>query len=167
MRKKEIIGEFGEAVIAQTMQNLGYEVDRLDADGIDLAAYSKDGKKYGISVKSRCIQEKTNDSINLTYNDLCYTYEQSLKRGLTPSYAFIVHKNDRIDIFIATQEIVCKEYLDVTDIQGYIHTYQSRKDIGSTKFFSTSLKSREKWGAITGEGIIYTATLSLISNMPD
>ena len=45
MRKKEIVGEFGEAFIAQTMQNLGYEVDRLDAEGIDLAAYSDNGKK--------------------------------------------------------------------------------------------------------------------------
>ena len=161
MRKKEIVGEFGEAFIAQTMQNLGYEVDRLDAEGIDLAAYSEDGKKYGISVKSRCIQEKNNDGINLTYNDLSYTYEQSLKRGITPSYAFIVHKNDRIDIFIATQEVVCKQYLGIPNIQEYMNTFQSKKDTGSTKSFSTSLKSREKWGATTGDGIIYTATLKL------
>ena len=164
MRKKEIVGEFGEAFIAQTMQNLGYEVDRLDAEGIDLAAYSDNGKKYGISVKSRCIQEKNNDSINLTYNDLSYTYEQSVKRGIIPSYAFIIHRNERIDIFIATQEAVCKQYLGVSDIKEYMNIYQSKKDTGSTKYFSTSLKSREKWGETNGEGIIYTATLSLTNN---
>ena len=38
MRKREIIKEFGESYVAQTMLNLGYEVDRLDAEGIDLAA---------------------------------------------------------------------------------------------------------------------------------
>jgi hypothetical protein len=161
MRKKEIVGEFGEAFVAQTLQNLGFEVDRLDAEGIDLAAYSNDGKKFGISVKSRCIQDKNNDGINLTFNDLCYTYEQSVKRGIVPAYAFIVHKNNRIDLFIATQELVCKQYLGIDAITVYMQTYSSKKDLGSTKSFSTSLKSREKWRVTTDPGVIYTATLLL------
>lgn len=159
MRKKEIVKEFGEAFVAQTMQNLGYEVDRLDAEGIDLAAYAKDGKRYGISVKSRCIQEKNNDSINLTYNDLCYTYEQSVKRGIIPAYAFVISKRDRIDLLIATQSYVCKQYLGIEDIKEYMSQYKSKKDAGSTKSFNTSLKSREKWSMLSKEEIIYTSTL--------
>ena len=167
MRKTEIVGEFGEIFIAQTMQNLGYEVDRLDAEGIDLAAYSNDGTRYGISVKSRCIQEKNNDGINLTYNDLTYTYNQSRKRGIIPAYAFIIHKNDRIDMFIATQEFICKNYLGIDSIETYMETFTSKKDSGSTKSFSTSLKSREKWRHTNNEGVIYTATLTLLDKLSE
>ena len=164
MRRKEIVGEFGEAFIAQTMQNLGYEVDRLDAEGIDLAAYSNDGKRYGISVKSRCIQEKNNDGINLTYNDLSYTYEQSKKRGIIPAYAFIVHKNDRIDLFIATQRFVCTQYLGIESIEKYKEVFTSKKDSGSTKSFNISLKSREKWRKTDNAEVIYAATLLLAND---
>ncbi len=164
MRKTEIVKEFGESFVAITMQNLGYEVDRLDSEGIDLAAYSNDGEKYGISVKSRCIQENKNDSINLTYNDLSYTYEQSKKRGIVPAYAFVISKNDRIDLFIATQAYVCENYLGIDTIENYMELFTSKKDSGNTKSFNTSLKSREKWRTIEfgEEGVIYTATLSLI-----
>ena len=162
MRKTKIVGEFGEIFVAQTMQNLGFEVDRLDAEGIDLAAYAKDGQKYGISVKSRCIQDKPNDSINLTYNDLTYTYEQAkMIRDLEPAYAFIVHSNNRIDLLIATQDYICQHYLGITSIVEYQNTFTSKKDAGSTKSFNISLKSREKWRALQDNGIIYSATLSL------
>ncbi|MGN0168086.1 MAG: hypothetical protein ACI4AB_08595 [Acetatifactor sp.] len=112
MRKKEIVKEFGEAFVAQTMQNLGYEVDRLDAEGIDLAAY-----------------------------------------------AFVISKRDRIDLLIATQSYVCKQYLGIEDIKEYMSQYKSKKDAGSTKSFNTSLKSREKWSMLSKEEIIYTSTL--------
>lgn len=162
MRKTKIVGEFGEIFIAQTMLNLGFEVDRLDAEGIDLAAYSKDGQKLGISVKSRCVQDKPNNSINLTYNDLTYTYEQAKNiRDLEPAYAVIVHSNDRIDLLIATQDYICQHHLGITSIEEYQNTFTSKKDEGSTKSFNISLKSREKWRALQDNGIIYSATLSL------
>jgi len=159
MRKREIVKEFGESYVAQTMLNLGYEVDRLDAEGIDLAAY-KDEKKYGISVKSRCIQHNKNDSVNLNYNDICYTYLQSVKRGVIPAYAFIIHSNERIDLLVVTQEYVFKHYLGVESIEKYMQTYESKKDSGSTKSISTSLNSRENWSKQDADaGVIFAAKL--------
>jgi len=95
---------------------------------------------------------------------LSYTYEQSNKRGIIPTYAFVISKNDRIDLFIATQEFVCKNYLGIDTIENYMKTYTSKKDSGNTKSFNTSLKNREKWRTLEcqDEGIIYAATLSLV-----
>lgn len=159
MRKTAIVGEFGEIFTMQTLFNEGFEVDRLDAEGIDIAAYFDEGKGYGISVKTRCIQNKKNDSINLKYNDLCYTYDQSKKRGIIPAYAFVIESNDRIDLLIATQEYICKNYLGIEDIREYKNMYSSSKDAGSTKSINTSEKYRNRWCELCEEGIIYTNTL--------
>ena len=161
MRKKEIARAFGEVFVAQTLMNLGYEVDFLDAEGIDLAAYMDDGNRYGIIVKSISTQEKDHESIALTYHDLAYTYGQSVKRGLVPAYAFIVHKNERIDLLIATQGFILIQFLGVTDIHEYMEIYDSHNASGSTKYLDTSLKSRECWGTLDEDGIIYAATLCL------
>lgn len=58
MRENEIIKSFGETFVATIFDNMGYEVDIVDAEGIDLACYRK-GKRdrgYGVSVKTRNTQ---------------------------------------------------------------------------------------------------------------
>lgn len=159
MRKTAIVGEFGEIFTMQTLFNEGYEVDRLDAEGIDVAAYFDEGIGYGISVKTRCIQNTKNDSINLKYNDISYTYDQSKKRGLIPAYAFVIGSNERIDLLIATQEYICKKYLGIEDVREYKKQYSSSKDSGSTKSFNTSKKNRDRWCELKEEGVIYVNTL--------
>ena len=96
MRKSEIVGKFGETFVASLLYNLGYKVDMIDENGIDLACY-KENKKYGVSVKSRNIQFNTNNSINLTFNDIVHTYNESKLRDLEPAYAFVVANLSRID----------------------------------------------------------------------
>ena len=101
-----------------------------------------------------------NDGINLKYNDLYYTYEQSKKRDIIPAYAFVIASNERIDVLVATQDYICKKYLGIEDIEKYAELYSSSKDAGSTKSFNTSLKRRNEWRNLQEEGILYSATLT-------
>ena len=41
MRKSEIVGKFGETFVASLLYNLGYKVDMIDENGIDLACYKE------------------------------------------------------------------------------------------------------------------------------
>lgn len=164
MRAKEIVKGFGEYYVAQVLQNLGFEVDILDAEGIDLAAY-KGEQRYGISVKSRCVHTSPNNTINLTYNDLHHTYEQSNRRGLMPAYAFVINTNEKIDILISTQESTCLNHLGVESLTEYLNTFSSKKDSGSTKSINISEKSRSEWKNLGYDGLIYVERLQSIASV--
>lgn len=155
-----IVGNFGESFIAHLFHSLGYTaVDVIDAKGIDLACYSAD-TSYGISVKCRNIQFTKNESINLTYNDIVYTYDESVQRKLTPAYAFLMADLQRIDVLIVTQEFTfsCLQK-DAFTIDEYKNRYVDKQASKSTKSISTSLSAREKWKTLKGQpGVIFTAS---------
>lgn len=159
MRKSEIVGKFGEAFVASLFYDLGYKVDMIDENGIDLTCY-KENKKYGISVKSRNIQFGKNDSINLTFNDIIHTYNESKLRDLEPAYAFVVADLSRIDVLIVTQEYVFENMFssidNVHNINEYMDKYTSKKDSGSTKSVSTTFASKNGWKSLLGKhGVIF------------
>jgi|GEM_PF-4515589 len=159
MRKSEIVGKFGETFVASLLYNLGYKVDMIDENGIDLACY-KENKKYGVSVKSRNIQFNTNNSINLTFNDIIHTYNESKLRDLEPVYAFVVADLSRIDVLIVTQEYVFENMFssvdNVNNINEYMDKYTSKKESGSTKSVSTTLASKNDWKSLLGKhGVIF------------
>lgn len=159
MRKSEIVGKFGEAFVASLLYDLGYKVDMIDENGIDLACY-KENKKYGVSVKSRNIQFNINNSINLTFNDIIHTYNESKLRDLEPVYAFVVADLSRIDVLIVTQEYVFENMFSSVDnvhnINEYMDKYTSKKDSGSTKSISTTLASKNDWKSLLGKhGVIF------------
>lgn len=160
MRKSEIVGKYGEAFVASLFYDLGYKVDMIDENGIDLTCY-KENKKYGVSVKSRNIQFGKNDSINLTFNDIIHTYNESKLRDLEPAYAFVVADLSRIDVLIVTQEYVFENMFSSGDnaynINNYMEEYTNKKDSGSTKSISTTLTSKKGWKSLLGErGVIFT-----------
>lgn len=167
MIRENIVKEFGEAYISLLMYNLGFKVDRLDEKGIDLACY-KDNYKYGVSVKARNIHFTDNKNVQLEYNDIVYTYDESKIRGLVPAYAFVIASVERIDIFIFTHEYMFKKYFSndkkgIRDIYYYKSFYSSRKDKGSAKHIPISFKAREHWKTISDEeGVIFTASYNKI-----
>ena len=126
MLNNEIIKEFGEAFISSLLYNKGFKVDRINDEGIDITCY-KDEQRYGISVKSRNLIRR-NNTINLTYNDIVYTYDNSLLRKLTPAYAFITSTLERIDVLIVTQKYVFENYVNIESIEKYKSAYKSKND---------------------------------------
>ena len=159
MRSTEIVKGFGETFVASLFYDLGYKVDMIDEEGIDLTCY-KENNKYGVSVKTRNIQFGKNGSINLKYNDIVYTYNESKLRGLEPAYAFVVADLSRIDILIVTQEYVFENMcLNVDSINDYMDKYTDKNDSGSTKSISTSLASKNTWKSLLGKkGVIFANT---------
>lgn len=160
MRNSEIIGKFGEIFTASLFYDLGYTVDMIDAQGIDLICY-KDDKRYGVSVKSRNIQFGENKSINLTYNDITYTNDESKIRGAEPAYAFVVSNLSRIDVLVVTQTYVFENmfssYDNVYNIDDYKGMYTNKKDSGATKSISIAPASKNNWKNLLGEsGVIFT-----------
>lgn len=165
MLKNDIVGNFGEAFIASLFYSLGFEVDIVNATGIDLAAY-KDDMKLGISVKSRNIQFGPNDSILLNYNDIVYTHSESELRNIQPAYAFIVTELNRIDILVVTQEYLFKNLISknnpIKDIEHYKSIYSDKKVSGSSKSVTTSKTAKENWSKLNGEnGVIFVGTYYL------
>jgi very-short-patch-repair endonuclease/Holliday junction resolvase len=64
-RHNKIVGDFGEHLLCNWLSRTGFEVTRVDHTGIDVLA-SRDGKRIGISVKSRTRDEgKETDSVTV------------------------------------------------------------------------------------------------------
>lgn len=169
MRNTEIVGKFGELFVAALFRNMEYEVDLIDAEGIDLVCYdNKDSNiKYGVSVKTRRAKNengKINYSINIDYNDIVYTYKKSKDiRGVIPAYAFVVVDLKRIDVLIVTQDYVFKRNLFnsivFNNIDEYMSKYKSKKDSGSKQCISIAKSSRDGWKTLKDEpGVIFTAS---------
>lgn len=177
MRNTEIVKGFGESFAAYLFYKMGYEVDFLDAEGIDLACYKKDesGISYGVSVKTRNIKPKgdestkdNNHSFNIKYNDIVYTYEQSEIRHLEPAYALVVADLKKIDVLIVTQEYAFKKLFNVrfdaptiANIDDYKKRYTSKNDNGAERHISIAQSSRKLWKERKDdEGVIFTASYS-------
>ena len=159
MRSTEIVKEFGEAFVASLFHDLGYKVDIIDEKGIDLTCYNENNK-YGVSVKTRNIQFGKNESINLKYNDIVYTYNESKLRDLEPAYAFVVADLSRIDVLIVTQKYIFENMCsNIDDINDYMDKYANKNDSGSTKSISISSASKNTWKSLLGkDGVIFANT---------
>lgn len=160
MKKNTIVQNFGEYFTISVFYNLGFAVDLVDEEGIDVVCYNDD-VRYGVSVKCRNIQFSKNDSINLKHKDIIYTNEQSQIRNVEPAYAFIVQDLDRIDVLIATQEYVLTNLLnhgeDINTIQEYLNAYPDIE--GPTKSVSITLSSKESWKNLKNTpGVIFTSS---------
>ena len=66
-RHSKIVGQFGEAFVANLLSRSGFEVIFADHVGFDLIAFRADTGRLGISVKSRTrgIQGSEQVSVNL------------------------------------------------------------------------------------------------------
>jgi Holliday junction resolvase-like predicted endonuclease len=66
-RHQEIVGKFGEQIVANWLSRSGWEVVLVNHTGIDIIAYHrKVGKRIGITVKSRTkIPRLDTDSVNI------------------------------------------------------------------------------------------------------
>ena len=74
----KITGNFGEYLVAYLLSRIGWEVVVVDHTGIDLIA-ARDGKRIGISVKSRSRHEMRNEAaINLPRKNLEHTSGSTL-----------------------------------------------------------------------------------------
>ncbi|MBO5486802.1 MAG: hypothetical protein J5988_07740 [Eubacterium sp.] len=139
------------------MDVLGFEVDFVDASGIDLMCYN--GKKvYGVSVKTRQVEKKENGSINLKSNDILYPEKSTKLRNKEAEtlYAFVVYSFSEIDLMICTQEYVFKK------IGIYSREHYEAHGNKETKGFSIKKEDRQNWGEMYEEGkekgIIFAAS---------
>ena len=158
MRQTEAVGKFGEYFVTMTLQNLGYETDRIDAAGIDLMAYRKGRsaiERYGLSVKTRNAYHQPNSNLRLQWNDIVYTHEQASLRGGIPAYAVVWNTETRMDVLIMTQEYLLKD-------RGYesIESFRSANPGEGSVYFRASEKNRDEWIRLYRNhtpGILYAA----------
>ena len=168
MRNEKIVQKFGEHFVALIFENLGYSVDVIDAEGIDLMCYSE-CVSYGVSVKTRNIQQNSNNSINLTWNDIVYSYEQTkLRSGEDVLYAFVISDLERISVFIFTQQYMFEHYFvkkKIKNIDEYMGAFTNKpnkkdKATGSTQGIDNGDRAKSKWKQLYEnkvDGIIFAA----------
>lgn len=174
MRNGEIVHRFGEHFIALIFDNLGFEADIVDADGIDLMCY-KNGEDlcYGVSVKTRNIEFNSNNSINLSWKDIVYADEQTkLRAGKEPLYAFVITELSEVNVFVFTQAYMFEHYFAkkrIKNISEYKKKFPTKptkenKMPGSTQGIDTGRKVIDSWGTLyqnKTKGIIFAGTYSL------
>ena len=105
-RHSKITGDFGEMLPAYLLSRTGWEVVVADHTGIDLIA-ARTGKRIGISVKSRSLNESLNEaSINLPRKNIertkaaCQTFE------LEPFYAFVCDRENKgVVVYLAPERV--------------------------------------------------------------
>jgi hypothetical protein len=106
-RHSKITGDMGEALVCYLLSKAGWEIGRFDHTGIDLIA-SRNGKRLGISVKSRSRHERRNDaSINLPWKNIEYTSTACATFGLEPAYAFVCDREGKgIVVYLMSDNVV-------------------------------------------------------------
>lgn len=158
MREKAVRGNLGENLVAGILDVLGFEVDFVDASGIDLMCYgTEENKVYGVSVKTREVERKGNSSINLTSNDILYPEKSTKIRNKNAEvlYAFVVYSFSEIDVLICTQKYVY-EKVGINSREDYLEYGNS-----ATKGFPIAKDDRQMWGKLyrnKEEGILFAAS---------
>ena len=106
-RHSKITGDMGEALVCYLLSKAGWEIGRFDHTGIDLIA-SRNGKRLGISVKSRSRHElRNNASINLPRKNIEYTNSACTAFGLEPFYAFVCDRESKgIVVYLMSDKVV-------------------------------------------------------------
>jgi hypothetical protein len=101
-RHSKITGDFAEGLVLYWLSKYGYECARIDHVGIDLIARNPDsGERMGISVKSRCRYDGTeNWSINLPADGFAKASESCKTFDLIPYYAIVVDGAGSIRCFL-------------------------------------------------------------------
>lgn len=101
-RHAKICGNFGEATVLYWLSKYGFECALVDHTGIDIIARSPHSKEImGISVKSRCRTEKTEQDYITIPNDNFTKAEAACNAfGCVPYFAIVVDAGDTIRAFI-------------------------------------------------------------------
>ena len=105
-RHSKIVGDFGEALVANLLSRSGFEVIHADHIGFDLIAFRADIGRLGISVKSRTRgrQGTEQDSVNL-FDIADVKLEKSCSEfGLTPWVAVYVETKSSGDLYLTSLE---------------------------------------------------------------
>jgi len=142
----KLVGNFGEYYSAMCFLDAGFNVDLIDSNGIDLMCYDENSDKvYGVSVKSRYVTGKVNNSLLLRDKDIKYCHDEAVLRHAAPAFAILVISEDRIDIAAITFE-------ELLQLHGY-NSYEEYD--GKNVSVNISLKRRDAWrDYISEDGII-------------
>jgi hypothetical protein len=108
-RHSKIIGEFGEAFLANMLSRSGFEVTRADHTGLDLIAYHRaTRKRLGITVKSRTrTSGQENVSVNIFSSQKAVADKAKLRDacealGCDPWIAVYVEKATEAHLFLTS-----------------------------------------------------------------
>jgi Holliday junction resolvase-like predicted endonuclease len=101
-RHAKITGDFAEAVVLYWLSKYGFECARVDHTGIDLIARNPLTEEVmGISVKSRCRREGSEDEYLSIPNDNFAKADAACRAfGCVPYFAIVVDAADTIRAFI-------------------------------------------------------------------
>jgi hypothetical protein len=118
-RHQKIIGNLGEQLVCNWLSRSGFEVAIIDHTGIDLIAFdSKNGKRMGITVKSRTRQSRETESVNIFNNrkndykkikDACKAFD------CEPWIAIYVETRNAADLYLTSLSNYEKKYKSKTE----------------------------------------------------
>ena len=152
MQVRMLVGLLGEYYVAFKFNVLGGTVDRIDHSGVDLVVYAK--KNWGVSVKTRDISRRVNNSIVLSYNDVALLYLESKKRSLVPAYAFVLLGRDKNCLLICEQTVIfthlCKKAVRIGGVHNYMAKYAGNPDAGKLSINVSQNQRDSVWAKLRG-----------------
>ncbi|MEK3992761.1 hypothetical protein [Robertmurraya sp. FSL R5-0851] len=138
-----ITGEFGELLVLYWLSKNGYESVHAQHVGIDIIA-SKNGKRLGISVKSRSRKEGKLD-FSLTMNDvdnqMMKVKDACLHFDCEPYFAFVVDQIDTITVVVTPLSVIETYYPGSSKSSRSWNILKLSKD-GRTSMFEIDWKTK-------------------------
>jgi Holliday junction resolvase-like predicted endonuclease len=104
----KITGEFGEHLVLYWLSKNGYESVHAQYIGIDIIA-SRNGKRIGISVKSRSRKEGRSDyslTIGKPLDQIQKVKNTCLQFACEPYFAFVIDQLDSIKVVVTPLEVI-------------------------------------------------------------
>jgi len=108
MNHSHITGEFGEHLVLYWLSKNGYESVHAQYIGIDIIA-SRNGKRIGISVKSRSRKEGKSDyslTMNKPLGQMKKVENTCVHFACEPYFAFVVDQMDSIKVVITPLAVI-------------------------------------------------------------
>ena len=138
-RHSKIVGDFGEALVANLLSRSGFEVIHADHVGFDLIAFRVDIGRLGISVKSRTRGRQGTEDVSVNLFDVADAkLEKScLDFGLIPWVAVYVETESSGDLYL-------------TSLENY-----KNKHVGGKKMLVWNMKQQHRDGYAQDQGVMH------------
>lgn len=149
-RHAKICGNFGEAMVLYWLSKYGFECALVDHTGIDIIARNPATQEImGISVKSRCRTEKTEQDYITIPNDNFKKAEVACEAfGCVPYFAIVVDAGNTIRAFILSMKRLLEYFPQGRNAAGWKMTDNYLKryaDDPAIRTFEFTTKTTRWW----------------------
>lgn len=136
MNHAHITGEFGEHLVLYWLSKNGFESIHAQYVGIDIIA-SREGKRIGVSVKSRSRKEGKSDfslTMGKPSEQVKKVKDACLQFACEPYFAFVVDQMDSTKVVVTPLEVIEECYTISTKSSQEWNILKFEKDIRTSVF---------------------------------